>query len=196
MTGIHRISSLLLLLTFLLGCRQAPAPPPLEPQAEDIVPVWDDSVYCFNGRAIVCKDGLFGIVSTDGELVCPPVYDAIEFLNFDVALLSRYGTWFLATKDGRMMAENNDRAKLETGYEDLFDAVTRSDRVFWDGILDQYEAFCNACIDARLSSGAIGQVVSLREGIRAEMENARGRMTPLQKERFLEIRNRYYDWAR
>lgn len=191
MNGSRSILILTLFSVFVSGCRQTMVSGIEAARPEEERVVWDDSVYCFNGRSIVWKDGLCGMVGENGRILCAPVYDEIEFLNFDVALLSRYGTWYLATKDGRIMAENSDRKMLEAGHEAIFEAVSRSDRVYWDDILEKYEAFCSACIDARMSAGSIGTVISLRDGLNAELDNARGHMTPEQIRRFQDIRERY-----
>lgn len=125
------------------GCRQAVATNPLQATIS-----YDDSVYCFNLRSIVSREGLKGIADLDGNVVLPLEWDSIEFLDDDVALLSRSGLWYLSTKDGRIFAQATDPSELEASSTELFTRMQEDDLRHWDSVLDQLEALSHACISS------------------------------------------------
>lgn len=122
-------------------CRQAPPSPKT---AATIA--YDDSVYCFNQRSIVSRDGHKGITDLQGKLVLPLEWDSIEFLDDDVALLSRSGLWFLCTRDGRIFAQGSNSSGLEQSFKELFTQLQENDIRYWDSVLDQLESLSSACL--------------------------------------------------
>ena len=76
-------------------------------------------VYCFNQRYIVSESGKYGMTDQQKKEILPIVYDGISFLTDDIALLSRYGSFMLSDKWGRIFAESSSRKELENNCQEL-----------------------------------------------------------------------------
>lgn len=60
-------------------------------------------------------------------------------------------------------------------------------RNYWDTLLDKYEALCNACKEKKSKK----EIQQLSESLNEHLKHPEGKMTPVQKERFASIQNRY-----
>ena len=171
-------------LTLLLsGCRETSA----SLQEYNSCPVYEDSVYCFNGRSIVTVNGLKGIVDTDGNSVLPPDWDNVEFLDDNIAILTKSGIWSLCTRDGRIFAQSPDSLSLESSYLDLYEEMTENDLQYWNQVLETLEVFEEACLTAK--SGQLDEKIIRSHAILQKQleECPGGRMTASQLERLNKI---------
>lgn len=149
-------------------CRQA-SPNSLTSATKD----YDDSVYCFNMRSIVSRDGLKGITDTEGNILLPLEWDSIEFLDDDVALLSRSGLWYLSTKNGRIFGQGDNASELEASFKETFALMQEDDMRYWDHVLDQLEALSYACI-ANAHKGMNESILSERNKLQLLLDEAPG----------------------
>jgi len=118
-----------------------------QPAGEPIA--YEDTVYCFNQRSIVHLSGKAGVIDESGTLVLSPEWDAIEFLDDEVALLRRDGRWFLSTRGGRIFAESDDSAGLESDFRRRLEDVREQDLCRWDTVLDKLEVLCETALACR-----------------------------------------------
>ena len=172
--------SYILLLAVTLGipcCRQAASAPRIS-----ATKAYDDSVYCFNMRSIVSRDGLKGITDLEGNVVLPLEWDSIEFLDDDVALLSRSGLWYLSTRDGRIFGQSDDASELEASFKEMFTRMQEDDMRYWDDVLDQLEA----CI-ASARKGMNESILSQRNKLQQLLEESHGTAMTKEQEKRLEL---------
>ncbi len=172
----------MLCFTALVSCARTPAVPGAAPRAQ-----YDDSVYCFNRRAIVTLDGRKGMVDDGGEVILPPEWDSMEFLDDDTALLSKGGLWYLCTGGGRIFAQSADSSELEASSRRLHDEMLEADMRYWDAVLDRLQALSTACIAA--GPGKPGEsVVRERTQLQILLSDAPGGpMNSAQQARLSEI---------
>lgn len=170
----------------LVGCQDHRIPAPEAPQKI----VYEDSVYCFNQRSIVTLDGLKGMVGEDGEVILAPEWDAIEFLDDDVALLQKSGLFYLSTRDGRIFAESLEAGSLEGSFRQRLSETLEADLLSWDRVLDQLDALCEICLacDGRRPDA---QAVYENSVLQEYLNNTSGSMSPKQKERLEQIRKKF-----
>ena len=174
------------LFLFLVGCQDHPAIPRVVPQKL----VYEDSVYCFNQRSIVTVAGQKGVVDTTGEVVLAPEWDAIEFLDDDVALLQKSGLFYLSTRDGRIFAESLDAESLERSFRQRLSETLDADLLSWDRVLDQLDALCEACVacDGRRPDA---QIIHANSVLQECLNKTSGTMNPEQTERLEQIRKKF-----
>ena len=175
---MNRIPLIIVLL--LVACtRNAPAPETSFPQS-----VYDDSLYFFNGRYRVTKDGRAGLIDTEGNVLLKPEYDSIEFLSDDIALAGKGSDWWLVTRDGRIFLSGQDADALCDVAQDEYDRMLGQDRAYWDAVLDSLEGLCEAClrIKGRKLQGEM-DAIGRYENLKSMLSAPRGSMTPQQERR-------------
>lgn len=64
---------------------------------------------------------------------------------------------------------------------------TDSAKGYWDTVLDNYEALCNACMEKKSTK----EIHRLSESLNELLKHKEGKMDRLQRERFYSIQNRY-----
>lgn len=144
-------------------------------------------VYCFNQRYIVSEGGKFGLVDKQKKEILPVVYDGISFITDDIALLSRFGSYMLSDKWGRIFAEGSSREELEDSCQDLYDKVLEDDRLYWDSVIDAYSEFTSKCIELKTSRNAESILLPMKQKIADLLKMKRGHMTEDQQIRFKQI---------
>ena len=175
----------LVLAWALTACNSAPEPKVTENTA------YEDSVYCFNRRSIVTLGGLKGIVDDSGNTVLRPEWDSAEFLDDDVALLSKEGLWYLCTRDGRVFASSASPEELEETHSERLEALLEADILYWDNVLDRLQALCDACISAH-GGKRDENVIRENSALRHLLEEAPGgSMTGSQQERLDRIEREF-----
>ena len=172
-------------VVLLLSACGETAAPRLDALAE--MPVYEDSVYCFNERSIVTLNGLKGIVDKDGNPVLLPEWNEVEFLDDNVALLSKSGIWSLCTRDGRIFAQSADSLYLEGRYSELYEEMAESDAQYWNQVLDTLEELEELCLTAR--SGQLDErMIHAHATLQRLLEaSPGGAMTASQRERLESI---------
>lgn len=141
-------------------------------------------VYCFNQRYIVSESGKYGMTDQQKKEILPIVYDGISFLTDDIALLSRYGSFMLSDKWGRIFAESSSRKELENNCQDLYDQVLSDDFSFWEIVLREFEIFADKCCEAKKLRNPDSFLLPYRQKIEDLLKMKRGRMTEDQLLRF------------
>ena len=168
----------------LAACQAHPIPVPVERV------VYEDSVYCFNQRSIVTFEGKKGVVGEQGELILAPEWDAIEFLDDEVALLQKSGLYYLCTRDGRIFAESHEMESLERSFRQRLAEMHDADVLSWNRVLDQLEVLCDACLacDGRKPDS---QLIHEDTVLREYLNNATGAMNQEQKLRLERIGKKF-----
>lgn len=64
---------------------------------------------------------------------------------------------------------------------------TNGERGYWDTVLDNYEALCNACMEKKSTK----EIHRLSESLNELLKHKEGKMNRTQRERFYSIQNRY-----
>ena len=173
-----------MLLAVTLGfpcCRQVASAPQIP-----AIKAYEDSVYCFNMRSIVSRNGLKGITDLEGNVVLPLEWDSIEFLDDDVALLSRSGLWYLTTRDGRIFGQSDDVSELEASFKEMFTRMQEDDMRYWDDVLDQLEALSHACM-ASARRGVNESILSERNKLQQLLKESHGTAMSKEQEKRLEV---------
>ena len=143
-------------------------------------------MYCFNQRSIVQLQGKKGLVDVGGRQILAPEWHSIEFLDDEVALLSRSGKWFLCTRDGRLFAEGEDKALLEESFRARLDRMRDVDYRFWEEVLTKLDALGEACLSSK-SRRPDAQLRNSYAELLEILERRSGEMSKEQKERFEQI---------
>lgn len=141
---------------------------------------------CFNGREIVLQGGRYGLVKENGEQVLPSEYDAIEFLDNEIALLTLGETGYLSDKNGRILVRNENAEELRSTWAARVEEVWEEDRQSWEKVVQSYETLCKACKSnrgKRLDRSGFSELQSLKETVIQMLQKATGRPTPSQKAR-------------
>jgi len=152
--------------------------------------VYEDSVYCFNQRSIVTLGGQKGMVGEGGEVILVPEWDAIEFLDDDVAMLQKSGLFYLCTRDGRIFAESPEVESLERSFRQRLAETLDADLLSWDRVLDQLEVLCDACL-ACGGRRPDAQIIHEDTVLREYLDDATGAMTQEQKMRLERIGRKF-----
>lgn len=156
---------------------------------------YDDTLYCFNQRYIVHLGGKAGIIDQNGSVCLKPEWDSAEFLDDDVALLSRSGVFYLATKDGRVFAESSSVLELIGHVDELLLKAMDDEVRHWDSILDALEELCDACLISR-SRKVDDNILRAHQALQDKLKGASGSMTTIQQERLEEIVTRFQTFYR
>ncbi|MBQ9410368.1 MAG: WG repeat-containing protein [Bacteroidales bacterium] len=162
-------------------------------EAESLPPA-QSRWQCFNGREIVLRDGLYGLETETGETVLPTIYNSIEFLDNDIALLSQGEKSFLCTRAGRILAAGNNTDSLRLVYPEIEARALEDDRISWEKVLDRYRLLCRACKSKRgqrLSRKEYRELQVLNSSVREALDEATGVPTITQKSRLEAISEDY-----
>ncbi len=141
---------------------------------------------CFNGREIVLQNDRYGLVKENGETVLASVYDSIEFLDNDIALLGKDGLFYLCDRNGRMLSGAVCQDSLRLGWNQIVARVLEDDRLSWEKVLRDYDELCHACKAVRgrrLSRKEYARVEGLQEQVFRSLREATGAPTVSQKAR-------------
>ena len=150
-----------LTVSYLVSCMNA-GPDVQTPVQEPVT--YEDTVYCFNQRSVVSLEGKKGLIDTEGQVVLEPEWDSIEFLDDEVALLSRSGIWYLCTKDGRLFAETSDPGILESSFHALLAEMQDNFSLLFDVPKDaDINGFLLSCGDTRLPLGGVSHIIPAKE---------------------------------
>ena len=186
MYGLFRHTTLLIIIASAIACN---SPAPSVRSIMDYGP-YDDTIYCFNQRSIVHKDGRAGIVDDLGHPILAPEWESIEFLDDEIALLSREGEYLLCTRDGRIYAQSDSAEALEIDYRERLDTAIEDDIRSWDSVLDKLDFLCTDCL--RRGRRRPDQLVKeAYSQFQQALSEASGQMTQSQQERFEEIVRRF-----
>jgi len=186
MSVIYHMPALLLSACLFFSCAQAPELAP--------VPPIESSWPCFNGCSIVLQGGQYGLVSDDGEEVLPPVYDVIEFLDSEVALLSQKGEYSLCTRQGRILKTGESEETFRATWPSILEEVQEADRRTWEEVLQNYELLCRRCKASRgkrLTRKEFGALKMLQDKVMASLQQATGVPTASQKARLEALSTEY-----
>lgn len=156
---------------------------------------YDDTLYCFNQRSIVHLDGKAGIIDNSGNVCLKPEWDSAEFIDDEVALLSRSGVFYLCTKDGRIFAESSSVLELIGNADDLLLRAMDDDVRRWDGVLDALDELCDVCLSSR-SRKVDEPILLAHQNLQNRLQGVSGAMTTLQQERLEEIVTRFQTFYR
>lgn len=144
-----------------------------------------DTLDCLNGRFIVsCSQGK-GMMDEDGVLLLEPVWNDIEFLSPDVALLSRNALSYLCSAEGRIFEEGTDREALTASFQAAYERMLFEDMRRWDEVLNRLDSLCWSCISQDEGSAA------LLERMKERLPSVSGKMTASQAHRLGEIEARF-----
>lgn len=171
------ISAVLTGVFLLLSCgrQQSPAPPPIEAE-------WP----CFNGCRIIQQGGKFGLVTDDGKEILPSMYERIEFLAEEVALLSLQGEYSLADRSGRVWARSHEEDSLRKAWPALLEKTLDEDRRSWEEVVHSYEQLCRSCKarrGQRLSRREFASLKALQDSVMHCLQQASGVPTASQRAR-------------
>ena len=170
----------------LTACREGtPADVPVREEV-----TYDDSLYCFNGRSLVSRDGRWGIVDTSGREILALEWDSADFLDDEVALLARSGIFYLCTRDGRIFAEDVDSGVLERSFRARLSEMQAADYQDWDQVLDRLETLCDACLAAR-NHRLDDRIIQENANLRELLAGIQGGMTLDQQNRLERIVDRF-----
>lgn len=170
-----------LILCFLLAfscVREQGSPAPAQP----VEGRWP----CFNGRVIVLQGGRYGLMKESGEEVLPPRYEAIEFLDNEVALLRREGRFFLSDRNGRILAQGSREDSLRLAWPAIAEEALEADRLSWEQVIQEYERLCRDCKAARgkrISRREYARLRALRQEVEERLRCATGSPSASQKAR-------------
>lgn len=181
-----RVLPICLLFLFCVSCRDAKSLPEAPPAAV----VYEDTVYCFNQRSIVTLDGRKGLIDDSGACILAPEWDSVEFLDDEVALLSRSGLWYLCTRDGRIFADGLEKSVLEDTFREHLAEMHDQDYLYWESVLDQVEALGDAALASprwRLDDRAVRAYAALQDLLKSSV----GTMTRDQQERLSRLEERF-----
>lgn len=165
--------------------------------------VYDTFDYCFNGFGIVSVEGRYGLVKITGEEVLPLEYLQVMVIAPELVAARMPGFVEVADLQGRLVARVEEEidavASDALQYVMQYESKLTEDQLYWSAILDRYDSLCTSCLQAKSIIGSYGKLPSedmrllMREAeqIKAALQQARGRMTDMQLERFKEITERY-----
>ena len=139
---MDRLTLYILIVLLAVSCRNG-APAAVQTTTDE---PFEDTVYCFNQRSIVHRDGKAGMIGENDYLILTPEWDSIEFLDDEIALLSRGDTYYLCTRDGRVFADSKSENYLESNFKQLLSETLENDIRKWDSVLDKLEALCESCL--------------------------------------------------
>lgn len=170
-----------LILCFLLAfsCVREQGNPEPAPPVEGRWP-------CFNGRVIILQGGRYGLVKESGEEVLPSRYEAIEFLDNDIALLCRDGRFFLSDRNGRILAQGSREDSLRLAWPAIAEDALEADRRSWEQVIQGYEQLCRACKAGkgrRISRQEYAGLRALRKAVEERLQCATGSPDASQKAR-------------
>ena len=177
-----RVLPFCLLLVSLSSCQVGKSRPDVPPATVD----FEDTVYCFNQRSIVTLGGRKGLIDDSGSCILAPEWDTIEFLDDEVALLSRAGLWYLCTRNGRVFAEEMEKEPLESSFWERLSAMQDQDYIYWEKVLDQLEllgASCAASPRRQLDE----RTIRLHSDLQEMLSGSMGTMTRDQQERLTRL---------
>lgn len=169
-------------LAAVLSCSDRPAEAP----SRRFSGPFDDTVYCFNQRSVVYKDGFAGMIDDAGTVILSPEWDSVEFLDDEIALLKRSESYYLSTRDGRIFTEAASAADLDANYQERWAETQDADIRKWDIVLDRLDELCTQCLrlgEKQPDKAAEAAYASFSAALTA----ASGQMSPLQQERFERI---------
>lgn len=164
------------------------------PQESAVLLPIEASWPCFNGCDIVLQGGKYGLVANDGTQILPAEYDSIEFLDNDVALISRDGLYGLCTRKGRILSREGDEASLRGNWPAILEESLEADRKSWEQVLQDYERLCRQCRASRgkrLSRKELARLQVLQSQVLVSLQEAQGVPTASQKARLEEMSAEY-----
>lgn len=185
---------LLLVLSLTWGCGTRVPEPVSETGTDTDAVSYDEEWYGFNGRTIVRKDSLYGVLDEERRTVLPVVYDAAEFLSDDVLLVNHLGSWLLADRFGRVFEEGPDADVLRNDWQTLYEQALESDRVRWDHVLDRFEELCRQGSLLRSGHPSAAEMTAfdlLQEDLMSYLEDTPGRPDEQQRLRFERLAGTY-----
>ena len=156
---------------------------------------YDDTLYCFNQHSVVHLEGKAGIIDDSGNVCLKPEWDSAEFLDDDVALLSRAGVFYLCTKDGRVFAESTSVLELIGNSDALLLRAMDEDVKHWDSVLDALEKLCEVCLSTR-SRKVDDNILLAHHALQEKLQGVSGSMTVIQQERLEGIVTRFQTFYR
>lgn len=187
-----RVLSFCLLLLLPAACRDAKP----FPEATYEAVAFEDTVYCFNQRSIVTLDGRKGLIDDSGNIVLAPEWDSVEFLDDEVALLSRAGLWYLCTRDGRIFADGLEVSVLESSFRERLVAMRDQDYRYWESVIARIETLGAACLASsrrHLDEQAVREYAALQDLLKSRVgtmtRDQQGRLSGIE-ERFLSLRRK------
>lgn len=123
------------------------------------------------------EGGKYGMTDQQKKEIFPMVYDDISFLTDDIALLSRFGSFMLSDKWGRIFAESSSRKELESNFQELYDQVLSDDYSYWEDVIREFETFADKCCKAKKLLNPDSFLLPYRQKIEDLLKMKRGRMT-------------------
>lgn len=168
--------------------------------------------YCFNKTAIVSSGGRYGMIDIfNSDELLPIEYDLVEYCTDNLAIVRKDKNIALVNDKGDILAKkkieslSNEEGKMPTAgemfllMETAYLELEEQNRLYWDAILDRYQALCDDCIELRTladNSGSLPRrsISSLLEQsalLKEALSSASGSMTESQMVRFEEIKGKY-----
>lgn len=187
-----RVQPFYLLLLLAAACRDVE---PLPGETVGAAIAYEDTVYCFNQRSIVSLDGRKGMMDDSGNIILVPEWDSVEFLDDEVALLSRAGLWYLCTRDGRVFADGLDKPALELSFRERLAEMRNQDYRYWESVIGRLETLGAACLASprrRPDEHALREYAALQD----LLKNAVGTPTRDQQERLSQLEERFISLRR
>ena len=172
-----KLFSFWLTAALLFSCTQTPE--------KGAYPSFEGEWPCFNGCSIVLSGEKYGLVQDSGEMILPPIYEAIEFLDNDVALLKSREQYFLCDRNGRILGEG-DELHLRQEWQEITAECLEKDRRSWEKVLERYELLlrqCKASRGKRLFRNDFSPLQALKDSVLVSLKSVTGSPTPSQKAR-------------
>lgn len=171
---------------------------PAMPEEEKPVCIQEEW-YCFNGKKIVRTDKGYGLTDTLGHEIIPAVYGEVVFLNDDIVLLQRLGTWLLSDGNGYIFAESQDREQLVRDSETAYESLLAARRDGWNRIIACYDSLSRSCLEVRsrsVSGTDMLRLESMQQDLTELLGRIHGSPSDDQAETLRRISSRYHTLAR
>lgn len=174
------MSAALASAVLLLGCRGKNYSAP-----EEYSSVED----CLNGYYIVSCGSGEGVVDAAGDVVVPASCERLYFIKDDVIAGFAGGNWRFFSTAGDVIAEapgaTDDSPEM---LFEKYETARREQERVWEGIVSGYENFCERCA---VEGAVFGDMKTVADSLRAEMQVADGQMSDGQRRRVEQAYRKY-----
>ena len=159
--------------------------------------------YCYNLRGIVSANGKWGLVDVSGSEIIPVVYDELRVVSSELVAVQKGNCTEIMDIEGRLVYSGYGQMEQILGNVEKLQAEYNTrieeEQIYWNSVLDRYDDFCISCIEAvklvkaggKVPEQYVNNLMDKGSAIKSLLQEASGKMTAAQNERFRKITERY-----